>query len=124
MPSASISRGTVSMTRTRLCTRTSLAERRETMTATAIRNSTRWSTGNQWNSTEEAQRAGVGDRAQAGRRRGPADPLAQPHRDLLAALCERLHPDGQQRLQRLAHGRRLARQIAVLGSDNGKISSL
>jgi len=47
---------------------------------------------------EEAQEAGVGDRAQADRRRGPADPVAQPHRHVLASLRKGLHVDGQQRL--------------------------
>jgi peptide/nickel transport system substrate-binding protein len=54
VPSVSTSPAMVSMTRTRLCMRTSPAERREIMTATAIRSSTRWSTGNRWNSTRRS----------------------------------------------------------------------
>src|SRR5262249_45105299 len=44
------------MTRTRLCTRISPAERREITIGTAIRSSIRWSTGNQWNSTRRKRR--------------------------------------------------------------------
>ena len=48
----------------------------------------------------------------AGRGPGPADHLLSARRDLLAALCEGARDDGQQHLQRLPHGGRLARQVA------------
>jgi hypothetical protein len=43
---------------------------------------------------------------------------------LLGALGEGADPNDQQHIQRLAHGRRLARQIVVLGLDSSKISSV
>jgi hypothetical protein len=47
----------------------------------------------------------------------PADHLLRPRRDVLAASGEGADGDGQQHLQRLAHGGRLARQIG--GGANG-----
>ena len=57
----------------------------------------------------------MGDRAEVSGRRRPADPLLRPPRELLAALRQGADDYGQQHLQRLAHGRRLARQVAALG---------
>jgi hypothetical protein len=59
-----------------------------------------------------AQAAAVGHRTQAGRGRRPAYHLLFPPRNLPAALRQGADDHGQQRLQRLAHGRRLARQVA------------
>jgi len=39
-----------------------------------------------------------GDRTKAGRGCRPPDPLSQPLRDVLADLCQGVHPDGQQHL--------------------------
>src|SRR5947207_400900 len=44
----------------------------------------------------------------------PADYLLPPRRHLHAALCQGPDDHGQQHLQRLSHGRRLARQIAAV----------
>ena len=63
--------------------------------------------------TDKAQAAGVGDRTAVGRGRRPADHLLPARRHLHAALREGADDDGQQHLQRLANGRRLARQIAL-----------
>ena len=59
----------------------------------------------------KAQKAGMGDRKAVGRGRRPADHLLSARRDLHAALCQGADDHGQQHLQRLSHGRRLARQI-------------
>src|SRR6516164_11496463 len=58
----------------------------------------------------------VTNRAKAGGRRRPADHLLRPPRYLLAAPCQGVDGDGQQHLQRLAHGRRLARQVTRRGT--------
>ena len=60
----------------------------------------------------KAQAAGVGDRAAPGRGRRAADHLLPARRHLHAALRQGARDDGQQHLQRLPDGRRLARQIA------------
>src|SRR6266478_6246529 len=57
----------------------------------------------------------MGDRTEAGGGCGTTGHLLSARRDLPAALCQRAHDHGQQHLQRLAHGRRLARQVAGLG---------
>ncbi len=69
----------------------------------------------------EAQEAGVGDRAAAGRGRGAAGALPQPLRHLLASLRQGLHADGQQHLQRQPHGRGVARQVGrpIQGAHDG-----
>ena len=54
----------------------------------------------------------LGDRAQAGRGRGPPGPLLPDVGGLLAALFQGAHDDGQRQLQWLAPRRCLARQIA------------
>ena len=43
----------------------------------------------------------------------PSRPLLPPPSELPAALSERADDYRQQHLQRLAHGRRLARQVAL-----------
>jgi hypothetical protein len=43
------------------------------------------------------------------------DHLLQPRWDVSAAARKGADPDGQQHLQRMAHGRRLARQVAAFG---------
>ena len=53
----------------------------------------------------------LGDRAQAGGGRGPSGALLSDVGGLLAALVQGADDDGQQQVQRLAHGGRLARQI-------------
>ena len=58
----------------------------------------------------------VTNRAKAGGRRRPADHLLRPPRYLLAAPCQGVDDDGQRHLQRLAHGRRLARQVTRRGT--------
>jgi peptide/nickel transport system substrate-binding protein len=63
----------------------------------------------------EAQTTGLGDRTEAGRGRCSPDHLLQSRCQLLAALCKRLDDHGQQHHQRLAHGGRLARQVAGIG---------
>ena len=63
---------------------------------------------------EQRKRAGVGDRPTTAARRRPADHLLLLGRDLLAALCQGLHDHGQQHLQWLAHGGRLARQMSPM----------
>ena len=60
----------------------------------------------------KAQAGGVGDRKAVGRGWRPADHLLPARRHLHAALCQGARDDGQQHLQRLSHGRRLARQVA------------
>ena len=57
----------------------------------------------------KAQAAGMGNRTAVGRGRRPADHLLPARRHLPAALCQGADDDGQQHLQRLSHGRRLAR---------------
>src|SRR6266852_7247989 len=59
----------------------------------------------------------MGDRAEVSGRRRPADHLLRPPRELLAALHQGVDDHGQQHLQRLAHGRRLARQIRAAARD-------
>src|SRR5229473_2237816 len=54
----------------------------------------------------------MGDRKEAGGRRRPADDLLRAGGELLAASGEGSDNPGQWHLQRLAHGRGLARQIA------------
>jgi hypothetical protein len=51
------------------------------------------------------------DRAQAGQRRCAADHFLPPRRHLRAPLCQGPDDYGQQRLQQLAHGGCLARQV-------------
>src|ERR1700694_1019191 len=53
----------------------------------------------------------MGDRTGASRGRRPADHLLSQRRNLPAALCQGADPHGQRHLRRLAHGRRLARQV-------------
>src|ERR1700738_102473 len=48
-------------------------------------------------------------------RQGAANHLLHAAFNLLAALGEGVHDHGQQPVQRLADGRRLARQIAIIG---------
>ena len=62
---------------------------------------------------QKRKQPGMGDRAEAGRGWRPADHLPHPGRHLPAALCQGVHLDGQQRLQRLALRRPLARQVTV-----------
>ena len=69
---------------------------------------------------EKRKAAGMGDRKAAGRGRRPADHLLPARRDLRAALCQGADDHGQQHLQRLAHGRRLARQIGDRAMRRGK----
>ena len=66
---------------------------------------------------QNRREARMGDRKEAGGGRRPADHLLRPRRDVLAASGEGADGDGQQHLQRLAHGGRLARQIG--GGANG-----
>ena len=61
----------------------------------------------------EAEITGVGDRTETGGGRRTADHLLQSRRDLLAARGQRADGHGQQHLQWLAHGRRLARPVNV-----------
>jgi hypothetical protein len=72
---------------------------------------------------QKAQAAGMGDRAEAGRGWRSADHLPHPGRHLPPALCQRVHLDGQQRLQRLALRRPLSRQVAPEGPANGPAST-
>ena len=58
-----------------------------------------------------AQKAGVGDRPASAAGWRPADHLLLLGRHLLAALCQGRHDHGQQHLQWLAHGGRVARQM-------------
>jgi hypothetical protein len=57
---------------------------------------------------QEKRKQLVGNREKVGGGRRSADHLLRSARDLLAALRERVDDHGQQRLQRCAHGRRLA----------------
>ena len=57
-------------------------------------------------------------RAQAGRGDVPASAVLPGRGWLLAALGQRFHNDDQQHLQRLAHGRRLARQIVLFAAGS------
>ena len=57
--------------------------------------------------------ASLGDRTEIVGRRRPAGHLLRARRDLLAALRQGADNRGQHHLQQLAHGRRLARQLAV-----------
>ena len=66
-----------------------------------------------------APAAGLGDRTEAGGGRRPADHLLRPPRDLLAAPRQGADAHGQQHLQRLAHGGRLARQVAPRNGRRG-----
>ena len=60
---------------------------------------------------EAAQEAGLGHRQEAAGGRRPADHLPHPQRDLHAARRQGADDHGQQHLQRLADGRRLARPL-------------
>ena len=60
----------------------------------------------------KAQAAGMGDRTEAGGGRRPTDHLLCRVGDLLAAPGQGADDHGQQHLQRLAHRRRLARQLS------------
>jgi ABC-type transport system substrate-binding protein len=60
----------------------------------------------------KAQRTGLEDRAHDRRGRRPPGDLLSGRRDVLPALCQGSDADDQQHLQRLAHGRRLARPVA------------
>ena len=64
----------------------------------------------------------LGDRAQAGSRRRPADPVLCLGGDLPAALGQGIHPDGEQPFQRLALRGRLARQVAGQTEDNARLA--
>ncbi len=59
--------------------------------------------------SREAQASGVGDRPQTPGGRRPTDDLPQSRSDLLVSAGERRDRHGQQHLQRLAHGRFVAR---------------
>src|SRR5947207_2383905 len=60
---------------------------------------------------EQAQAAGMADRKAIGRGGRPADYFLSARRHLPATLCEGPDDNGQQHLQRLSHGRCLARQV-------------
>src|SRR5262249_29571447 len=61
-----------------------------------------------------ASEADLADRKKAGGGRSPSDHLLQPLRLLLGAAGKGLDDDGKQHHQQLAHGGRLARQVAVV----------
>ena len=63
------------------------------------------------NRSGEAQRAGLADRAQADRGCGSPDHFLHAAGHLLAAAGQGFNPDGEQHLQQLADGGRLARQV-------------
>src|ERR1700676_356053 len=64
----------------------------------------------------------MADRTAVGRGGCPADHLLPARRDLLAALCQGADDDGQQHLQRLPGGRRLARQVSTKTGNPHKTS--
>jgi len=61
----------------------------------------------------EAQADCLADRKKVGRGRRAADHLLSARRHLFSALCQGARDDGQQHLQRLSRGGRLARQVAL-----------
>ena len=73
------------------------------------------STDNRENRTRKSANSSSGRSTNdCSREGGKTDHLVQPGRNLLAASCQGADDDGQQHLQRLADGGRLARKIAVV----------
>jgi len=89
-------------------TKTTRAARSAITAATAIPSSTRIRRAVDDVGPGSAQEAGLGDRQEAAGRRRPADHLPRRQRHVSAIAGQGRDDHGQQHLQRLAHGRRLA----------------